>query len=170
MTIMETRCLAPVEDCNARVLILGSMPGRVSLGANQYYAHPRNLFWKILGQIVGAKPDLSYEERTRILQSAGIALWDVLESCFRITSLDSDIESPSVVVNNFSSFYSEHPEVSRVFFNGAQAAKFYRQRVLPTSKHPSIVYAQLPSTSPANAAMSYERKLAAWRSVAGEIQ
>jgi double-stranded uracil-DNA glycosylase len=166
MAIGEIRCLAPIEDRNATVLILGSMPGKASLCANQYYAHPRNLFWKMLGQIVGAKPDLPYEERTIVLQSACIALWDVLETCSRTTSLDSHIEAASATVNNFSSFYSEHPGVNRVFFNGARAAKFYRQRVLPIIGDHSITYSQLPSTSPANTGISYDRKLAAWRAVA----
>jgi TDG/mug DNA glycosylase family protein len=80
---VSVRCLAPVEDANATVLILGSMPGKASLCAGEYYAHPRNLFWHILGELVGAIPTLPYEERTRVLQSAGIALWDVLQLCAR---------------------------------------------------------------------------------------
>ena len=166
MATVKICCLAPIEDCNARVLILGSMPGKASLCAKQYYAHPRNLFWRILGQIVGAEPSLPYEERTQILKSAGIALWDVLESCSRRTSLDSCIEDASIVVNDFSAFYLKHPRVSQVFFNGGKAAHLYTRRVLPTADHQLITCAQLPSSSPAYASMSYERKLTAWRSVA----
>ena len=160
---MKVRCFAPVEDANTTVLILGSMPGKASLRAGQYYAHPRNLFWRILGELVGAIPALPYEERIRVLQSAGIALWDVLESCVRGTSLDSDIENGSLVPNDFAAFFSGHPKVARVYFNGAKADHYYRRRVLPGIEQNPVAYERLPSTSPANASMSYDCKLAAWR-------
>jgi len=132
IVIVQVRCLAPVEDRNAKALILGSMPGKASLCAKQYYAHPRNPFWKIMGQLVGATPQLSYEVRTGILKASGIALWDVLESCFRSTSSDSDIKDASLVVNDFDAFYREHPQIIIVYFNGGKAAALYLRRVVPT--------------------------------------
>ncbi len=163
-------CFAPIEDANATVLILGSMPGKASLRAGQYYAHPRNLFWPILGELVGADLALSYQERTRGLQSAGIALWDVLESCVRATSLDSDIENNSLVPNDFTSFFSSHPKIARVYFNGAKAEECYRKHVLPTVAKEPIIYERLPSTSPTNASMSYAQKLVAWETIVKQRQ
>ena len=162
---MSVRCLSPVDDANATVLILGSMPGKLSLDAGEYYAHPRKLFWHILGELVGAIPALPYEERTCIVRSAGIALWDVLQSCARGSSLDSDIENSSIIPNDFAAFFSAHPKIARVYFNGAKAENYYRKRVLPFIKEKPISYERLPSTSPANASMSYDRKLAAWRAI-----
>ena len=161
----HVRCFEPVEDAKATILILGSMPGKESLRAGQYYAHPRNSFWPILGELVGAKPALPYEERVRVLRSAGIALWDVLESCVRATSLDSDIEIGSLVSNDFASFFSSHRKITQVFFNGVKAEDCYRKHVLPVLKGVSVVYERLPSTSPANASIPYKRKLAAWKVV-----
>ncbi len=161
----HVRCFEPVEDANATILILGSMPGKESLRAGQYYAHPRNSFWPILGELVGAIPSLPYEERVRVLRSAGIALWDVLESCVRATSLDSDIEKGSLVPNDFASFFSSHRKITRVFFNGVKAEDCYRKHVLPVLKELAVSYKRLPSTSPANASIPYKRKLAAWKAV-----
>ncbi len=158
----HVRCFAPIEDTSATVLILGSMPGKSSLRAGQYYAHPKNLFWHIMGKLLGAHPALPYEERVRVLQSAGIALWDVLESCARVTSLDADIENGSLIANDFTSFFSGHPRIVHVYFNGAKAEDCYRRLVHPIIKKTSITYTRLPSTSPANASISYEHKLVAW--------
>lgn len=150
----------PIEDVAARVLILGSMPGKESLRAGQYYAHGRNAFWAIIGDLLGAGPDLPYESRIRILKSHGIAVWDVLASCTRTSSLDSDIDQGSIVTNDFESFFLAHPDITAVFFNGAIAEKYFHRCVqsLPCSLH----YQRLPSTSPAHAAMSYQQKLRAW--------
>src|ERR1700685_3240157 len=162
---MNVRCFVPVEDQNATVLILGSMPGQASLDAGQYYAHPRNLFWRFLGELVGANPALPYEERVRVLQSAGIALWDVLKSCVRRGSLDSDIDNGSLVPNDFAAFFSSHPKISHVYFNGAKADVCYQRCVLPVVREKNIAYERLPSTSPANASIPLDRKLSAWRAI-----
>lgn len=156
------RCFAPIEDGRATVLILGSMPSQASLRVGQYYAHPRNQFWPLMGELIGAGPAVPYLERTRRLRSAGLAVWDVLASCTRRTSSDSDIEDGSLVPNDFVAFFARHPRIARVYFNGTKAEACYRQRVLPTIEHGAVMYQRLPSTSPKYAALSPARKLAAW--------
>ncbi len=155
----------PIVDARARVLILGSMPGVASLEAGQYYAHERNAFWPIMGELFGAGFDLPYEERTERLREAGIAVWDVLKSCHRPGSLDSAIDDSTAVVNDFGSFFRRHRRVRRVLFNGHKAATVYRKKVLPdvTLKAPYLEHSRLPSTSPAHAAMRFDAKLEAWR-------
>lgn len=152
----------PVENPSAQILILGSMPGKESLRAGQYYAHPHNAFWPIMGELVGARPALPYETRIERLKSAGVALWDVLASCTRHSSMDADIEAGSIMVNDFASFFRAHPRITRVFFNGTMAEQSFRKHVLPTIEFPALHYQRLPSTSPAYASMSYAQKLAAW--------
>ena len=160
----RVRSFPPLEDRHARVLVLGSMPGAASLAAGQYYAHPRNHFWPIMGRLFGAGPDLPYAKRVRRLKSCGIAVWDVLESCVRPGSLDADIEESSIAVNDFARFFDAHPGISAVFFNGAKAESAYRRHVLKGLPPPAcrLPVHRLPSTSPAHAALSLEGKLAAW--------
>jgi TDG/mug DNA glycosylase family protein len=155
---------APVSNVDARVLILGSMPGKKSLEQNQYYAHPSNAFWKIMGELVGAKPDMPYEERLGLLKASGIALWDVLASCERQSSLDSHIREESA--NDFASFFVRHPHITRVFFNGSKAEQSFRKFVQDKQVLPPLHFYRLPSTSPAHAGMRYADKLQAWRAVA----
>lgn len=159
------RCFAPIENPAATLLILGSMPGKASLAAGEYYAHPRNAFWPIMGELIGARRDIPYQDRLKILQSSGIALWDVLGSCVRKSSLDSHIEADSAVPNDFKSFFLRHPNITRVFFNGAKAEQCFLKYVRPTLESPPLQYQRLPSTSPANAGISYAQKLLAWQSV-----
>ena len=155
----------PIADAKARILILGSMPGKASLAAGQYYAHAQNLFWRILGGITGAAPSLPYATRARALKSSGIALWDVLASCTRAGSLDSAIEDASISANDFVSFYRAHPGITQVFFNGAKAEACYRKHVLPllADRFGPQQYRRLPSTSPANASMSRAYKQRVWK-------
>ena len=161
----RVHCFAPIEDSSATVLILGSMPGKASLAAGEYYAHPRNVFWTIMGELVGAHPGLPYQDRLKILRCSGIALWDVLGSCVRKSSLDSHIETDSEVPNDFKSFFIRHPNITRVFFNGAKAEQCFLKYVRPSIEPASLQYQRLPSTSPANAGITYAQKLLAWRSV-----
>ncbi|MFH1045124.1 MAG: DNA-deoxyinosine glycosylase [Pseudomonadota bacterium] len=160
----QVQSFAPIANAKARVLILGSMPGKASLAAGQYYAHPQNLFWRILGEITGAAPSLPYATRARALKSSGIALWDVLESCAREGSLDSDIDDATLRANDFVSFYRVHPRIAHVFFNGAKAEACYRKHVLPALGDAAATpgYRRLPSTSPANAFMSFAYKHRVW--------
>ena len=160
-------CFAPIEDSRSTVLILGSMPGKASLQAEQYYAHPRNSFWRVMGDLIGAGTALPYESRVHRLKSRGIALWDVIKSCTRKGALDSDIDESSITPNDFISFYQAHPKIAHVFFNGAKAEACYRKYVLASlsDEFKSLPCQRLPSTSPANASLSYKQKLKAWRIV-----
>lgn len=158
---------APIQDRNAEILILGSMPGRASLAAVQYYAHPQNAFWRIVAELHGFEAGAPYRERVRALKTARIALWDVLQSCTREGSLDTRIEQDTEVANDFRTFFRTHKGVAHVFFNGAKAEASFARHVLRDLDAGRTSYARLPSTSPANAAMSFERKLAAWRAILG---
>jgi len=152
----------PISTDQARVLILGSMPGLRSLEAGEYYAHPRNAFWEILGHLFHMKAE-TYAERIHLIKANHLALWDVLECCRRKGSLDAKIADSSIAVNDFVSFLSNHPRITHVFFNGAKAEECYRKHVRPGTGIETIEYLRLPSTSPANASVSYGRKLEAWR-------
>lgn len=154
---------APVENPDAQVLILGSMPGKMSLQQAQYYAHPANAFWKIMGELVGAQPELPYPERLERLRTAGIALWDVLESCERSSSLDAHIRNETA--NDFAAFFARHPRITRVYFNGGKAEQSFRKFVLGKQALPPLQLHRLPSTSPAHAGMRYAEKLDAWRDI-----
>lgn len=160
------RSFAPLADATARVLILGSMPGAASLRAGQYYAHPRNAFWPLMGDLFGADAALPYAARVRRLQDAGIALWDVLAVCARSGSLDAAIDTRSVIANDLVSFFARHPGISHVFFNGATAESCFQRHVQPTLEAHAFRLRRLPSTSPAHAAMTYAQKRAAWQAVA----
>lgn len=152
----------PLSRPGARVLILGSMPGVASLNAQQYYAHPRNSFWPIMARIAGFDATAPYAMRVNALTRAGIAVWDVLQSCVRSGSLDSAIQAGTRVPNDFVSFFAEHPGIRLVCFNGAEAQQSFARHVLPTLRAEGVRFVRLPSTSPAHA-MALERKLAAWR-------
>jgi double-stranded uracil-DNA glycosylase len=155
--------LPPVAARGARVLILGSMPGAASLAARSYYAHPRNQFWPIIGTVTGAAADLPYGRRLAALRGAGIALWDVVASCHRRGSLDTAIDRASLEVNDLAGFFQRHPAVATVLFNGATAEALFRRFVLPTLEFRALDLERLPSTSPAHAGLSQERKLVQWR-------
>lgn len=149
---------------DARVLVLGSMPGVASLRQQQYYAHPRNAFWPIAAAVCSFEAQSPYAERCAALMASGIALWDVLQACERPGSLDADIEASTVVPNDFEAFFRAYPTIARVCFNGAKAAALYRRHVLTTLSGISVQeYLDLPSTSPAHAAMSRQDKLARWQ-------
>ena len=146
------------------------MPGKASLAANQYYAHPRNLFWPIMGSILGVPSDAPYQMRCRALVRQRIALWDVLKTCTRTGSLDSDIVEASIVPNEFETFLSGHPAIATIFFNGAKAEQAYKRYVLPAlpERLSRIRLVRLPSTSPANASIPLAVKLRRWEEVRGD--
>ena len=156
------RSFPPIARRDARVLVLGSMPGRASLAAGRYYAHPQNAFWRIATALLGIPPDASYQARVRALKAARIALWDVLHSCVREGSLDTRIEEE--LANDFAAFFRTHARITHVFFNGAKAEASYRRHVL-AEMTVALTYARLPSTSPAHASLPFARKLKAWRAI-----
>ena len=162
---------APVANDKAIILILGSMPSIRSLQVQQYYAHPRNSFWFIMTQLLGGAAELDYNERKALLLRNGIALWDVLNSCRREGSLDVSIENATTVVNDFNSFFSEHPLIRAVFFNGARAQQEYNRQVLPALKkeYKTISCQRLPSTSPAMASLTWEQKLQEWKCIMEQL-
>jgi hypoxanthine-DNA glycosylase len=146
----------PIGSQKSKVLILGSMPGTASLKANQYYAHQRNAFWHIMGELFGAGPLLPYNERVALLESAGVALWDSLQACVRPGSLDGSITEE--MANDFATFFGKHPNISHVFFNGGKAETVFRHNVLPMLSNDRHTFHRLPSTSPAHASMTLEPK------------
>jgi hypoxanthine-DNA glycosylase len=156
----------PIAAKDARILVLGSMPGVESLRRGQYYAHPQNQFWKIMEALFGIDRSSPYGSRVRALKARRIAVWDVLHSCVREGSLDAGIGAE--VANDFAAFFSAHRAITHVFFNGAKAEASYRRHVqaqLALRAGRSIRYARLPSTSPAHASLPAARKLAAWRAI-----
>jgi hypoxanthine-DNA glycosylase len=158
-----------IADSRAQTMILGSLPGRKSLEMSQYYAQPQNGFWRIMEHLFGAGPSLPYLARLPRLHAARVAVWDVLAAGVRPGSLDSAIVASSIVINDFSAFFDRHRAIRLVCFNGAKAAELYRRCVLPRLAAPfaSIEMRVLPSTSPANAAVSFDDKLARWASALG---
>lgn len=151
---------------DARVLLLGSAPSVLSLQKGEYYGNPRNAFWPVMAELLGVPPGESYESRRQMLVEARIALWDVLASAERPGSLDASIVGATAVVNDFEAFFAGHPLVRAVFFNGQTARRFWDRRVDGRQALPAgLALTTLPSTSPANAALSMAEKLAAWRQV-----
>ena len=160
MTTPLLEGLPPIVDDRARLLILGNMPSVMSLAAREYYANPRNGFWRITGEIFGFDAGAPYETRTSALRARGVAVWDVLRSCRRKGSLDSAIQPEGMVPNDFGRLFDAYTTIARVVFNGA-AAETNFGRLVPAISRP-VQFDRLPSTSPAQT-MRYEEKLRAWR-------
>jgi double-stranded uracil-DNA glycosylase len=163
---MHVHSFPPIAGNTARVLILGTMPGKASLREGQYYAHPQNGFWRILGKLLGFDPGSPYAARVAAVQAADIAVWDVLKTCVRAGSMDSAIDAASAVPNDFAAFLAEHPQIRRVCFNGATAEQLYLRHVRPfVVAGPDLEYLRLPSTSPANASLRLSEKVQAWHAI-----
>ncbi|WP_294540121.1 DNA-deoxyinosine glycosylase [uncultured Rhodoblastus sp.] len=154
---------APVARPDARMLVLGSLPGAESLRRGQYYANSQNAFWKILGELAGTAPESAYEQRLEALRNAGLALWDVCAAARRQGSLDSQIKD--VRPNDFKGFLLAHPAIALICFNGQTAARLFERHVAPDLpvEARAITRKTLPSTSPAHAGMRFEQKRALWR-------
>jgi hypoxanthine-DNA glycosylase len=151
--------LPPVIGRATRLVVLGSFPGAASLQAGQYYAHPRNQFWPLLSALWGVDlPALPYARRLAELRARGLGLWDVYARCRRAGSLDSAIEDAEL--NDLASLRQRAPALQAVAHNGGESA-----RAMAITRTLGVPVLRLPSTSPANATWSFERKLAAWRSV-----
>jgi hypoxanthine-DNA glycosylase len=152
----------PVVDDAAELLILGSFPSVQSLATHQYYGNPRNAFWPITGELLGFDASAPYETRLTALQSAGVAVWDVLYRCRRAGSSDAKFDMKSLVANNFGQLFAAYPSITRVYFNGRVAQRLFERLV---DVDASVSYRLLPSSSPARA-MPAGQKLAAWRVIA----
>jgi len=141
------------------------MPGKVSLATGEYYAHPQNIFCRVIGEIFDNPSSLNYEQRCQQLLNNGIAVWDTLRTCTRSSSLDSDIIESSITINDLPSFLVQHPNIARIFFNGAKAEHYYSKYIQAKlgKEHSDTPTFRLPSTSPAYASMSKDTKLAKWR-------
>lgn len=151
--------LAPICNANTRLLILGSFPGVRSLQLQQYYAHPQNQFWRILGMLWKVDlPALPYAARCDIALQRGLGIWDIYAHCERQGSLDSAICNPTV--NDLAALLTQCPHLLAIAHNGTESWKHHKHTAtLGVDIH------KLPSTSPANASWSLERKYAAWRDV-----
>ncbi|WJF91676.1 DNA-deoxyinosine glycosylase [Paraburkholderia bonniea] len=147
----------PVIAEDTHTLILGSFPGVASLSAAEYYAHPRNQFWRLLGTVLNEPlPELDYPARLACLLAHRIGIWDVLAICEREGSLDSAIRH--AVPNDFAALRRHTPQLSKVCFNGKTAGRF--APVIAAAGYATLV---LPSSSPANAILSFDQKLRLWR-------
>jgi hypoxanthine-DNA glycosylase len=157
------RCFDPVVDANTRLLILGSLPGEKSLAHSQYYAHPQNKFWMLLGEVLGV--DLKsqpYEERLATLLAHGVGLWDVVAQAQRTGSLDSNIRARDD--NDLVALAASLPQLRMIAFNGGTAAKLGIKVLGEHARRYRIV--SLPSSSPAYT-MAYAQKLQAWLALRG---
>jgi hypoxanthine-DNA glycosylase len=167
---MQLTGFAPVIADNARVLILGSMPGQRSLQLQQYYAHPQNSFWKIMEAVCGESLDGDYPQRLSRLKLAGFALWDVLQHCERSGSLDANIVAGTEVANDLPGLLESHQTIRAIAFNGKKAEQAFKRHITPMldkNLQTAIELVSLPSTSPANAVMNYKAKLELWKYLNG---
>ncbi len=152
---MKTSFPALADD-NSRILVLGSLPGEMSLSKNEYYAHPRNTFWQLMCDILSQLYSNDYSNRCEMLLQNNIALWDVVHSAERKGSLDTNIKA--VVVNDIEGFLQHH-NIDKILLNGGKAAQLFKRHC----KDVKIKAISLPSTSPANAGVCYDEKLRLWR-------
>ena len=168
-TINSFKLLAKPQ---AQILILGSVPSVTSLEKQQYYAHPRNAFWRIMAALFNQDKPLFYQQGLLILQAERVAVWDVLKSCHRLGSLDANIDSRSAEVNDFATLFKEFTQLRAVFFNGGTAESLYKNQVFPflPTQYKTLNYTKLPSTSPAYASMCYADKLTAWAALKSGLE
>jgi len=163
----ETRGFPPIAGPGARVLVLGSLPSVKSVEKQQYYGHPQNAFWPVMGELFGAGLEMPYADRAETLVKNQLAVWDVLAASIRPGSMDAAIDETMARPNDFSRFFREQPRIGLVCFNGKAAARLYDRLVAPALEKGSNTpeYQTLPSTSPAYASMSFAEKLERWRVV-----
>ena len=165
---MKIDCLLPIADKSSKVLILAIMPSIVALGSGQYYSSPKNVFWDILYRVFNTTlgefdPDkISYNEKLAFLKSKQIAIWDTLASCERKGNLDKNISNP--VTNDFNIFFTEYPNIQHVFFNGQEAARYFKEYMTSKIVSENRSFTTLPSTSPSNQTNCF-RKLEEWTKI-----
>lgn len=154
---MHSYSFPPVANKNAKILILGTMPGKKSLKMQEYYANNYNAFWKIIFNLLNFDYTENYETKKKLLENNKIALWDSLQFCCRNGSADANIKDE--IPNDFKMFFEQHQTIKTVFFNGNATMKYYKKYI---GFNETLNYHLLPSTSPANARMSFEEKLKKW--------
>lgn len=155
---MKSFSFQPISNNDANILILGTMPGTKSLEINQYYGHNQNNFWKFMFTILDEDFSTDYKIKKELLQKNKIALWDVLQYCDRVGSLDSAIKNE--IANDFETFLKQHPNIKTILFNGQKAAAFFKKYVQLEKSYQLIT---LTSTSPANASKTFQSKLDEWK-------
>jgi hypoxanthine-DNA glycosylase len=159
-------CFPPVIREDTRLLVLGSLPGRASLAAGRYYAHPRNLFWRLIGGVIGREIEaLDYQQRLAALLDARVGLWDTVDSAMRRGSLDADIRLNEA--SDLLALIATLPELRAIAFNGTTAAKIGRREL---GQRPGLTLIDLPSSSPAYASLPYARKAEIWRTLSAFLQ
>jgi hypoxanthine-DNA glycosylase len=160
---MQKRCFPPVVDANTRVLVLGSLPGEVSLAQAQYYAHKQNRFWHLIGDVIGEEVhSLDYLTRLQTLLRHRVGLWDVVAEAQREGSLDSRIRNHAS--NDLMALVESLPHLAAVAFNGGTAARLGMRALLDAAG--KVEFISLPSSSPAYT-MPYADKLKAWEALRG---
>ena len=157
----KIQSFGPVIHKDSRILILGSIPGIASLRAGEYYAHPQNQFWRILFILFESPLERDYTKKLTLLQSRGIALWDVVQSCYRAGSLDTNIQGETL--NDFAGLFAEYPGIQAVFFNGTKGYDMFRKKV-GFERWSGKRWELLPSTSPART-IPLEQKLTQWSKI-----
>ncbi len=150
----------PIIDESSEILILGSIPGQKSLEKQEYYAHPQNKFWRIIFELFNEIFTTDYTKKIQILEKHHIALWDVIDTCERKGSLDSEIRNEEA--NKIEELLHNYPNIKAIFCNGQKSYKNL-QKILSKDFHLPIIV--LPSTSPAHASLKYEEKLKSWKMV-----
>lgn len=155
----------PILGDVPKVLILGSMPGVVSLHAAHYYAHPRNAMWPIIFEYLEVPLPEHFEARYVALKNNQFAMWDVLKHCERQGSLDSAIQTSTEVPNDIVGLLVNYPSIELVCLNGAKAAHAFKKYISPSLKAWQGNIITLPSTSPANARTHYREKKRKWHEV-----
>jgi len=151
---------APVASPDARILILGTLPGIASLKQQQYYAHPQNAFWRILERLFDIPADAPYHMRCQSAQDHGLAIWDVCHAAQRAGSLDSSIQAHSIIANDINGLLKTCPDIALIVCNGQAAAQLFKKHIRLARAINTVL---LPSTSPANARLRFEEKLAQWQ-------
>lgn len=154
---MLKQSFAPILPLKPRILILGSLPGDLSIAKNQYYAHPQNRFWKILFALFGKEFSTDYAQRIALIEENHIALWDVCASAIRPGSMDTAISE--VIPNPIPQLLTQHPTITKIIFNGQKAQKLFDKYF---QKQDNLSYITLPSSSPANAQFSIDKILQHW--------
>lgn len=159
----QTVGLTPVSDSESEILILGTLPGKVSLQTRQYYANRGNQFWSIIASLFNDVLPASYEDRLFLLKNHRIALWDVLNSAKRDSSLDSDIENP--IANDILNFVLDHPKLRIIGLNGGKASDYFKTYVNSHRLPTRIQVITLPSTSASNTHLNMKDKINLWKSI-----